>query len=138
MTQAADQFSGIFICYRRDDSRGYARALYICLDTCFVDEPILMDRDLTEPGEDFVQVIENAVGSCEILIALIGRDWLTCHDGTERRLDNPKDFVRLEIATALARKIPVIPVLVDGAQMPHSRDLPEDLLKLANHQALEL
>ena len=92
----------IFISYRRDDSAGYAGRLFDNLSAHFGKDQIFMDIDRIEPGEDFVQVIETAVGSCDVLIALIGRHWLTVTDGTVRRLDNPNDFVRLEIAAALA------------------------------------
>src|SRR5437016_4343933 len=139
MQQAADQFSGIFVSYRRDDSAGYAGRLFDRLSAYFVGgDQIFMDVDHIEPGEDFARVIEEAVGSCEILIALMGRSWLTSRDETGRRLDNPNDFVRLEIAAALARGVRVIPVLVQGAQMPRPQDLPEDLLPLSRRNALEL
>jgi len=95
-----------------------------------------VDIDTIEPGEDFVTVIENAVGSCEILIAVIGQKWLS---GTgSGQLDNPNNFVRLEIATALRRNIRVIPVLVQRASMPKAQDLPEDLIKLTRRNAIEL
>src|SRR5947209_11577218 len=138
MPQATGQFSGIFVSYRRDDSAGHAGRLFDRLGAHFGDDQIFMDIDHIEPGEDFARVIEDAVGSCEILIALIGRSWLTSRDEAERRLDNPNDFVRLEIATALARGVRVIPVLVQGAQVPRPQDLPEDLLSLSRRNALEL
>ena len=97
-----------------------------------------MDIDTIEPGEDFVTVIENAVGSCEILIAIIGRNWLSVTGGNTGRLDNPNDFVRLEIATALRRDIRVIPVLVQRASMPKPEDLPDDLAKFTRRNAVEL
>ena len=99
---------------------------------------IFMDIDTIEPGEDFVAVIENAVGSCEILIAIIGRNWLSGTGVTTGRLDNPNDFVRVEIATALRRDIRVIPVLVQRATMPTPQDLPDDLTKLTRRNAVEL
>src|ERR1043165_1274435 len=138
MPQPAKQFSGIFISYRRDDSAGHAGRLLDRLTAHFGDDQIFMDIDHIEPGEDFVRVIEEAVGSCEILIALSGRSWLTSRDETGRRLDNPNDFIHLEVAAALAREVRVIPVLVQGAQMPRPPDLPEDLLPLARRHALEL
>jgi hypothetical protein len=138
MQQGPSQVPRIFLSYRREDSTGYARALYERLSTHFGDEQIFMDLDRIEPGEDFVQAIEGAVGSCEILIALIGRSWLTSRDETGRRLDDPNDFVRLEITAALARDVPVIPALVQGAQMPRLQDLPEVLRLLSRRQALDL
>src|ERR1700687_5761692 len=135
---ASKQFSGIFISYRRDDSSGHAGRLFDRLSAHFGDEQIFMDIDHIEPGDDLVQVIENAVGSCEILIAIIGRHWLSSVDGSSPRLNNPNDFVRLEIVAALNRDISVIPVLVQGATMPKPQDLPDDLSKLSRRHALEL
>jgi len=130
--------SRIFISYRRDDSAGYAGRLYDRLSERFGQGQIFMDITI-EPGLDFVEVIEKAVGSCDVLIALIGRQWLTVTDATgRRRLDKPEDFVRLEIATALDRNIRVIPVLVRGATVPPSTDLPNALKKLARRNALEI
>jgi formylglycine-generating enzyme required for sulfatase activity len=130
--------SRIFISYRRDDSAGYAGRLYDRLSERFGGDQIFMDIDTIEPGLDFVEVIEKAVGSCDALIALIGRQWLTITDAAGRRLDKPEDPVRLEIATALDRNIRVIPVLVRGATMPRSTDLPDALKKLARRNALEI
>jgi formylglycine-generating enzyme required for sulfatase activity len=138
MPQAANQPPGIFISYRRDDSAGHAGRLFDRLGAHFGVGQVFMDLERMEPGEDFVQVIEKAVGSCEILVALIGRSWLASRDEVGRRLENPSDFVRLEIATALARGVRVIPVLLQGAQMPRPQDLPEDLRRLSNLHALEL
>jgi len=98
-----------------------------------------MDVDSIGPGEDFINVIETAVGKCEILIAVIGRDWLTITDETgKRRLDNPEDFNRVEIAAALNRNIRVIPVLVQDAEMPRRDQLPEALAGLSRRNAIEL
>src|SRR6266849_6093060 len=96
----ARQFSGIFVCYRREDASGHAGRLFDRLNAHFGDEQIFMDIDHIEPGENFVQLIRKNVGSCEILLALIGQSWLTSQDEGGRRLDSPKDFVRLEIASA--------------------------------------
>jgi hypothetical protein len=98
-----------------------------------------MDIDAIAPGDDFINVIEKTVGECDVLIAVIGSHWLTCVDEQGgRRLDNPEDFVRREIATALKRDIRVIPVLVDRASMPRSTDLPDDLKPLVRRNALEI
>ena len=96
-----------------------------------------MDIDAIALGEDFVKAIEATVAKCDVLIAVIGNDWLNSKDDHgHRRLDNPGDFVRMEIGAALKREIRVIPVLVDGALMPQSTDLPEDLRTLVRHNAL--
>lgn len=138
MPQAASQTPGIFICYRRDDTAGHAGRLYDRLTSHFGDGHVFMDIDLIEPGEDFVQIVENAIGSCEILLALIGRNWLTSQDKAGRRRDGPSDFVRLEIAAALARGVRVIPVLVQGARMPAPGELPDELSSLSQRNAFEL
>ena len=131
-------FAGIFVCYRRDDSSGHAGRLSDKLVDHFGKDRIFMDIDTIEPGDDFVAVIEDAVGSCEILIAVIGRNWLSGTHENPRELDNQNDFVRLEIATALRRDIRVIPILVQRASMPKPQDLPEDLVNLARRNAIEL
>jgi plastocyanin len=134
----ANQSSLIFVSYRRDDAAGHAGRLSDKLGEHFGRDEIFMDIDNIQPGEDFVQVIENAVGSCQILIAIIGQNWLSGAAETSRLLDNPNDFVRLEIAAALNRDIRVIPVLVQRATMPEPQDLPEDLMKLSRRHAFEL
>lgn len=129
----------IFISYRRDNSEGQAGRLFDGLSLHFGKDKIFMDIDSIEPGEDFVEVIEREVGCCSVLIAIIGKEWLNSTDvAGRRRLDKPEDYVRLEIATALERNIRVIPVLVQGASMPYSQELPESLAKLARRQAIEL
>jgi formylglycine-generating enzyme required for sulfatase activity len=98
-----------------------------------------MDVDTIEPGQDFVEVIEEAVSSCDVLISLIGERWLDVRDGQgNRRLENPNDFVRLEIAAALKRKIRVIPVLLHGTSMPRQENLPDNLVPLSRRNALEI
>ncbi|MCP4141375.1 MAG: SUMF1/EgtB/PvdO family nonheme iron enzyme [Chloroflexi bacterium] len=129
----------IFISYRRADSAGYAGRIYDRLVAHFGEDAIFMDVDAIEGGLDFVKVLEDAVQSCDVLIALIGKQWLNIKDKEgKRRLDNPEDFVRIEIATALDRDIRVIPVLVDGIDMPHSTELPENLKALARRNALQI
>ena len=105
----------------------------------FPAEQIFKDVDNIEPGVDFAQRIPAAVESCDVLLALIGPDWLTMTDASgQRRLDNPEDFVRLEIETALERKIRVIPILVDNARMPRADELPPSLAPLVRQQAIEI
>jgi hypothetical protein len=129
----------IFISYRRDDSSPWAGRLYDDLDRHFVSNQIFMDVDTIQPGVDFVEAVEKSVGYCDALIAVIGKRWLISSDEEgARRLDNPEDSVRIEILTALKRGVRVIPVLVDGATMPRSRDLPDDLKSLARRNALEV
>ena len=131
--------SRIFISYRRDDTRGYARSLYGTLTQYFSKDKIFMDIDTIEYGVDFAEQINRAVGSCDALVAIIGKQWLVTEDATgKRRIDNRDDFVRLEIETALKRNVRVIPCLVDGAEMPQSELLPKSLKKLVRLQALKV
>ncbi len=130
----------IFISYRRDDSAGYAGRLFDFLAARFGSENVFMDIDTIEPGDDFRKVIANAVQTCDVVLVMIGRQWLTIPgpDG-QRRLDDPGDWVRVEVATALANpNVRVIPVLVRGASMPGEHELPGELRELAWRNALEL
>lgn len=130
---------GVFISYRRVDAAGHAGRLFDRLAAHFGKDAVFMDVEGIEAGVDFVDVIEQAVGGCAALLAVIGRSWLTCVDEQgRRRLDDPQDFIRLEIGSALARKVRVVPVLVEGALMPPLESLPEDLRPLARRQAVEL
>src|SRR5215472_4013719 len=127
---------GIFLSYRREDAAPYARLLQFQLRERFPDAQVFMDLDSIEPGLDFAEVIQEAVGSCAVLVALIGRQWVTLADeGGNRRLDDPGDYVRFEVQTALERGIRVIPVLVDGASPLRQQQLPSELQKLARLNA---
>lgn len=128
----------IFISYRRDDSEAHTDILYERLVQHFGREQIFFDIDNIPVGHDFVEVIESAVNSCDMLLAVIGKQWLLISDGQSRRLDNPDDFVRLEIGSALRSKIPVVPVLVQGAGMPRPEDLPDELKGLARRHAFQI
>jgi TIR domain/Sulfatase-modifying factor enzyme 1 len=130
--------SKVFISYRREDSAGYAHAIHSQLAQHFSKDRVFMDVDTVEPGVDFERVIEKAVGECDVLVALIGRRWMGSEQGGTSRLDNTKDYVRLEISTALARDIRVIPVLVDGMTMPNEEILPAPLRSLIRRQAMEI
>jgi len=129
----------IFISYRRDDSGGYTLPLYERLSQHFGPEHVFKDIDTIPFGEDFVEHLEQAVGSCDVLIAVIGKQWLNAtNDKHQRRLDDPKDYVRLEIQMALKRKIRVIPCLVGGATMPTQELLPKPLETLHRRRAFQI
>ena len=126
----------IFLNYRRADSKGFTFAIFTVLEQHFSKEQIFMDVDTLLPGVDFVQALEEAVESCDVFLAVIGLHWENIKDKQgQRRIDNPKDFVRIEVAHALKRGIPVIPILVDGAQMPSPENLPDDLKRLSRRHA---
>jgi TIR domain len=130
---------GVFISYRREDSGGYAGRIYDRLTSRLGRGNVFFDVDTIPPGRDFVDVLSERVGSCNALIAVIGKHWITSADGQNRpRLDDPSDFVRIEIEAALRRNVPVIPVLVDGAAMPQAAELPDGLKKLPRRQAIEI
>jgi hypothetical protein len=131
--------AGIFINYRRDDAPGVAGRLFDYLALKFPRRSLFMDVDAMKPGMDFAEQLDTQVSQCRVLLAVIGPRWLDAKDQAgHRRLDSEKDYVRIELASALKREIPVIPVLVDGAVMPSEDRLADDLKPLARRHALEL
>jgi hypothetical protein len=129
----------IFVSYRRDESAGQAGRLYDTLCTRFGDDQVFFDIESIPLGADFPQEIAKLVASCDALVAVVGPEWLASagEDGS-RRIDDPADFVRLEIEAALQRRIPVVPVLVRRARIPKPRELPEALRALATRNGIEL
>jgi hypothetical protein len=129
----------IFISYRRDDSEGETGRLFDDLTRAYGSDAVFMDVAGIAPGVDFRKAIDDNVSACGVFLAVIGSQWasITGANG-ERRLDDPNDFVRLEIASALARNIAVIPVLVHGAKMPHRDLLPENIKDLAYRNSVEI
>lgn len=131
--------SKIFINYRRKDSAPYAGRLYDRLAGHFGHDHVFMDIDQIEPGEVFDKVIQDKLKVVQAAVVLIGARWLDIDDANgQRRLDDPGDWVRLEIAALLERNIRVIPVLVGGAAMPKPAQLPECLVSLIRRQAIEI
>ena len=128
----------VFISYRREDSAGHSGRLHDSLQSHFGADNVFMDLSDIDSGQNFVDVIQGAVRSSDVVLAIIGKEWLTCTSGGTRRLDMPNDFVRTEIGIALAHGTPVIPVLVRGASMPPASSLPEPLKLLASHDAHDL
>lgn len=129
----------IFISYRRDDTEGEAGRLFDDLTREFESKNVFMDVAGIRPGVDFVKAIEENVADCGVLLAIIGPAWATIANSTgQRRLDDPNDFVVLEIASALKREVPVIPVLVHGAKMPAPDQLPESLKSFSYRNSVEL
>ena len=128
----------VFISYRRDDAAGYARAVYAELAREFGAERIFIDVDDIAAGQAFDKVIRREVGAAQVLLVLIGKRWLGERDGAPARIHDVDDFVRIEVATGLARGMRVVPLLLDGAVMPGEAQLPEPLRPLARRNALEL
>jgi uncharacterized membrane protein YhaH (DUF805 family) len=131
--------ANIFINYRRSESAAAAGRLYDRLLGHFAPDDLFIDVDAIAPGSDFVQALNDRVSRCNIFLAVINPDWARTGDGHGRpRLHDPNDYVRVEIEAALARNIPVIPVLVDGAEMPKAEDLPDSLKPLTRRQAVPI
>jgi hypothetical protein len=129
----------IFVSYRRSDSSGIVGRIIDRLDTSFGNDRIFRDLDAIDPGQDFGEVINRALQQCEVLLVVIGDEWISAANAAgERRLDNTGDWVRLEVSKALEQGIRVIPVLVEGADMPSASDLPVGLKPLANRNAAQV
>lgn len=129
----------IFISYRRDDSAGYAGRIYDHLRQRFGDEYIFMDVSNINIGADWDQKIREAVSICDVMLAIIGRRWLTASDKYgRRRLDRDDDYVNLEIRTALERNITVIPIVIDNAELPEFDGLPNNLKPILSRQKCEI
>lgn len=136
---SAASSGGIFISYRRLETSHLAGRLYDRLVDRFGQAQVFMDVDTIDLGVDFAEVISRAVSTCSVLLVVIGPEWLTVTDEQgRRRLENPDDFVRLEVQAALERDVRVIPILVEGAAMPRRQDLPRPLARLARRNALTM
>ena len=128
----------IFINYRRDDSAGYANSIYQSLVARFGADQVFMDVDTIAPGKNFDQRIDQTLSTCDVVVAVIGREWLTASHGRGPRLESPDDYVRLELERAIDRNIPLVPTLVHGADLPNADQLPQPLRPLLKRQAIEL
>lgn len=125
----------IFISYRRDDSGPTALNIGLYLEREFGPRNVFIDVDM-DAGSNFPAVLEDRLAKCKILLAVIGPNWLQARDAAhKRRLDDPEDWVRLEISRALERGITVIPVLIGDTKIPNKADLPVDLQRLLDHQS---
>lgn len=129
----------IFISYRRHDSAYLAATLSDKLQEHFGTNSVFFDVDNIPLGVDFREYIGNAVGQCDVLLVIMGDQWMGPADSQgKRRIDDPSDYVRIEIESALKRNIPVIPVLVDDATMPSPADLPPSLGSISFRNAAEI
>jgi TIR domain/Bacterial PH domain len=140
MTASVSRPAGsVFISYRREDSAYAASFLFNLLETHFGKARVFWDVDSIQLGDDFPAAIQAGVGRCRVMLAFIGDRWLTItgKDG-KPRLEDPNDFVRLEIEAGLTRDIRVIPVLINGARMPSANQVPTSLARLEHLQAFEL
>ncbi|MEP6584973.1 MAG: toll/interleukin-1 receptor domain-containing protein [Ginsengibacter sp.] len=131
--------TNIFISYRKDDSKWNTQLLYDRLSHYFSPKAIFKDFNTIKPGENYRQVIGEALKKCQVLLVIIGKNWLNSKDENgSQRLQNPEDLLRIEIETALSRNIRVIPILFDNTTMPSESLLPESLWPLALRQCLQV
>src|SRR5262249_40469403 len=129
----------VFISYRRDDSAGHAGRVHDRLEREFGRDLLFMDVDAVPLGVNLVKTLSEEVAKCDVLLAVIGPNWLNARDeDNNRRLDNPHDFVRIEIGAALQRNIPVIPILLDGTKVPKANQLPKELEELSLRNGLDI
>jgi hypothetical protein len=130
---------GVFVSYRRDDTRHVAGRLAGDLADHFGSDSIFRDVESIDGGEEFPVRLDRALAQCAVMLVLIGHGWLVAKDAQgRRRLDDPADWVRQEIVAALRRGVRVVPVLVEGATLPAEGDLPDDLKPLVKRQARPL
>jgi DNA-binding SARP family transcriptional activator len=128
----------VFLSYRRHDTGAHARRLRESLLQWFGPEQLFMDVDAIEPGVDYLHALNEALAASDALIVLIGPGWLAPGPSGRPRLEDPDDFVRIEIRAGLERGIRVIPLLFDGARFPPVDQLPSDIQGLAYLQALDM
>jgi hypothetical protein len=138
MAASSSRPARIFISYRRADASWPALWLADRLARQFGDDAVFQDVESIRPGDDFAAEIEAGMESCSVLLAVIGPRWLAEENDAGRRLDDPQDWVRLEIESAMRRGILIVPVLVDGARMPSASELPPSMQSLAGRQAVTL
>jgi hypothetical protein len=119
--------AGIFISYRRDDSAAITGRIFDRLSAHFGSDAVFMDIDSIPVGHDFREHIGQTLERCDVMLVVVGRRWSGPPGETSRRIDDPADLVRLELEGGLARNIPLVPVLVDGAATPSPLELPESL-----------
>lgn len=128
----------IFISYRRSDAAGYAGRIYDRLKTYFGEKNVFMDVSGIPAGEDFVVYLDKTIQNADVVLPLIGQQWLMAGDPPGSRLKDPDDMVRHEIASALTTNKRVIPILLDGTRMPDVNDLPDNLMVLSRRNAHEI
>ncbi len=127
----------IFLSYRRQDSIGIAGRIYDRLRAHFGSDAVFMDIDSIPYGVNFRKHIDTVIGQCDVVLAVIGMEWAGKTDA-HRRLDDPRDIVRIELESALNRNLPIIPILINDARMPGEADLPPSLALLADYNAIDV
>jgi hypothetical protein len=131
--------SAVFISYRRSDTERISRVIGEYLESRFGDDRVFMDAFDIDLGIDFHEKLSETLAQCDVMLIVIGPDWLSCAaDDGARRIDKADDYVRIEIEAALGREIPLVPVFVDGVRAVDSKDLPDELRVLAKRNGIQL
>lgn len=131
--------NGVFISYRRSDSAGYAGRIADYLSNEFPGLNVFMDASSLRPGDDFVRSIQSSLDASGIVLPLIGEEWLYAEGRSgERRLEDPQDFVRLELELSLQAKKRIIPILLNETLMPAAETLPRSICQLTRYHAFRL
>ena len=129
--------SKVFLSYRRSDAKWAAIAIENILENLLGKDSVFRDLNSIAPGSNWRESLNSALDECEVSLIVIGDQWIDALDSTGRRcIDRDDDMVRLEIVKSLERGIPVVPVLLDEAQLPSARDLPDDISELLDRQAV--
>src|SRR5262245_31070457 len=132
-------FPEIFIAYRRDDTQATTLRVTDNLARLYGPDAVFLDVDVIPAGVEFVDYLERGICGCRLVIAMIGVNWLGLdRESGRRRIDNPLDFLRLELEMALKHGVPILPVLVDSAAMPQRRDLPQSIVGVVDRQPILL
>jgi len=131
------QFPKIFISYRHGDAAGYTLLLHQELVKRFGPEDVFIDNNIP-PGADWYETVKKAADTCKALIVVIGKEWFALLNQRASTEEQSPDYLRMEILTALRRKIKIFPILVDGARMPEPHELPRELADLTLHQYIEV
>jgi hypothetical protein len=128
----------VFISYRREDTRGVAGRISDRLKNRFGPDNVFFDVEDMEAARRWRDELAKRVGACDALVAVIGKGWNPVGANDLHRLNDPDDYVRIEVQAALKRGVPVVPILIDGAKMPKMEDLPDSLRRLADWQWIEI
>jgi hypothetical protein len=126
---------GVFVSYRKQENKWEVGRIKDWLTLTFGEHAVFRDNDSIQPGRDFREEIDAAVGKCKVMLVIIGSTWLMADPTGKRRIDSETDWVRIEVESALQRHRVVLPILLDDARMPDPTALPESLRQLAFNQA---
>lgn len=128
----------IFISYRRADSRDIVGRICDHLAREHGEQSVFVDVDSISPGDDFRETLERSLRECDVVLCVVGPNWLGKHADGTRRIDSEGDFIRLEVKRSLELKKKIIPILIMGAEPLSPESLPEDIRELAFRHAIQV